>query len=212
MSDLTEEGLVGSKSQVFQYDAATGGLVRASIGQNGYNEDDDCPSPARQLEIVFPLPTATLLATPRHCSERCPAPANGAVFFSSPDALTPQALSDQTDFLGQLVPNIYEYRDGEVYLLSDGHNTSAANFSPGVYFAGSDASGDDAFFFTSDSLLASDGDTQQDLYDARVEGGLPAASTSPPGCTRGSVSRCFGRHAHVGATRGKRNRGCRSGF
>jgi hypothetical protein len=95
------------------------------------------------------------------------------VFFESPDALAPGALNDQLDSLVQMVPNIYEYRSGHVYLLSDGHDVSVASSNPSTYLAGSDPSGGDVLFFTSDSLIPGDDNTQQDLYDARVEGGFP---------------------------------------
>jgi hypothetical protein len=181
VTDVTKEGLSGSKPQVFQYDTTTGGLVRASIGQDGYNGNGVAPANGSEIRSRFPSSYGYSFGDSPTAVSSAQAPANGAVFFSSPDALTPQALDDQQDFLGQLVPNVYEYRAGQVYLISDGHDTSSVNSSPGVYLAGSDASGDDVFFFTSDSLLTGDGNTQQDLYEARVGGGL-TPSAFPPAC------------------------------
>jgi hypothetical protein len=176
-ADLTGEHVQGAKLQVFQYDAATDTLVRASIGQNGYNEDGRTPVAGSTI-VTYSYATTD---SPVSASSG-PAPADGAVFFSSPDALTPHALSDQPDLLEQLVPNVYEYRDGRVYLVSDGRDSSVVNSGPSVYLAGSDYSGDNVFFFTSDPLIAADGDTQQDLYDARVRGGFPTPSPVPT-CT-----------------------------
>ena len=182
MRDLLDEGLLGSVTQVFQYDSATSQLVRVSIGQNGYNQNGRAPAVGSAIVGHFPAAYAYSLGDSPTAVSGSQAPANGAVFFSSPDALTPLALSDQHDAVGNLVPNIYEYRAGQVYLLSDGRDTTTVEFSPSVYLAGSDASGGDVFFFTADSLLASDGDTQQDLYDARVGGGLRSLAPPALGC------------------------------
>lgn len=174
VADLTNEGVGGGKRQVFQYDAATGALVRASIGQDSYNDDGREPAVGSAIKNGTPASYRYASTNSPTLANASPAPANGAVFFESPDALTPQALSDQHDTSGRFVPNIYEYRAGHVYLLSDGHDVSFVNGVPSVYLAGSDPSGSDVFFFTSDSLIPGDGNTQQDLYDARVAGGFPA--------------------------------------
>lgn len=175
-ADVTDEGISNEgKRQVFQYDAATGTLVRASIGQDGYNDNGRKPAVGSDVTNRFPSSYRSGADSPTLASGS-QAPASGAVFFESPDALTPQALSDQRDFYGQLVPNIYEYRAGRVYLLTDGRDVSVVNGGPSVSLVGSDPGGD-VFFFTSDPLIPGDGNTQQDLYDARVGGGFPA---SPP--------------------------------
>jgi hypothetical protein len=182
VADLTDEGLSGGGRQVFRYDAATGDLVRASIGQDGYNGDNRAA--VAGSTIVNKLPAAY-----DYSVTDSPAAANGgqvaedgAVFFESPDGLTPQALNDQPNPLGGLAENVYEYRAGSVYLLSDGRDASTVATNPGVSLVGSDRSGGDVFFYTSDSLIQQDGDTQQDIYDARVEGGLTPFAT-PHGCT-----------------------------
>jgi hypothetical protein len=173
VADLTDEGVGGGKHQVFQYDAATGALVRASIGQDGYNNDGRKPAVGSAVKNGTPDSYRYASTNSPTLANASSAPANGAVFFESPDALTPQALSDQHDSFGRFVPNIYEYRAGHVYLLSDGHDVSFINGLSSVYLVGSDPSGSDVFFFTSDSLISSDGNTQQDLYDSRVAGGFP---------------------------------------
>ncbi len=181
VGDLLDEGLIGAKPQVFQYDATTGKVVRASIGQNGYNTNGVAPAIGSAIRNRLPSSYGYSFGDSPTAASGTQAPANGTVFFSSPDALTPQALHDESDFLGQPVPNIYEYRDGQIQLLSDGRDASAVDSGPGVVLVGSDASGADVFFFTADSLLPADGNTQQDLYDARVEGGL-VSSPSTAGC------------------------------
>jgi hypothetical protein len=92
--------------------------------------------------------------------------------FASEGALTSKVETEAG------VASVYEYHskgsidDGEVYLLSDGVNT--LNARPN----GLDASGQDAFFSTADSLLPQDVDSQYDIYDARVDGGFP--TPDPP--------------------------------
>ena len=172
VADLTDEDLGGGKSQVFQYDALTDTLVRASIGQDGYNDDDRTPVAGSAIAVDgFPAAYAYSVADSPAASDVMSAPESGVVFFQSPDALTSQALNDQPDALGHLVSNVYEYKAGSVYLLSDGHDTSVVDFEPGASLIGSDPSGDDVFFFTVSSLIPQDGDTQQDIYDGHVDGG-----------------------------------------
>jgi hypothetical protein len=177
--DLTDEGLATGKSQVFQYNAKTETLVRASIGEDGYGNNDRTPEIGSSLKNGFL--SAYSYANADSPTERAgiQAPGDGVVFFDSPDALTFGALDDQHDSLGQMVPNIYEYRAGRVYLLSDGHDVSAVNDTSGAELVGWDPSGDNVFFSTSDSLILSDTNTQQNLYDARVEGGFPTAIQAP---------------------------------
>ena len=179
-ADLTDESLSGEKSQVFQYDATTGGLVRASIGQGGYNANDTAPVAGSGIVL---LGTYDYVETDSPATVNgSQAAADGAVFFQSADALTPQALNDQLSSNGgSLVPNVYEYRAGSVYLLSDGRDTNAFGSSTFVQLVGSDPSGDDVFFTTADPLIASDSDTLPDIYDARVDGGLSALALSS-GC------------------------------
>ncbi len=180
--DLTHEGVIPGKDQVFAYDTQTRTLVRASIGQDDYNNNNRTPA---NDSVVDTRPSAANAYSNNDSPTQADgllAPQNGAVFFTSPDALTPQALNDRANTLGQLVPNIYEYRAGHVYLISDGRDDSTLHESPGVSLLGSDLNGDNVFFTTSDSLVSPDTNNQQDIYDARVEGGVIAATTLPA-CT-----------------------------
>ncbi len=172
-ADITDEGISSGKPQVFQYDAETGALARVSIGEEGYNDNGREPAVGSAISKRFPAAYPDDGTDSPTLAAGSQAPASGAVLFESPDALTPLALSDHRDVFGQLVPNVYEYRTGNVYLLSDGRDVSVVNGSPSVSLVGSDPSGDDVFFWTSDPLISADGNTQQDLYDARVEGGFP---------------------------------------
>src|ERR1700689_1314131 len=181
-ADLTNEGLAGNSQQVFQYDSVTGVLVRASIGQDGYNNDDRTPEEGSEILNGFRSGRSYAHVDSPPSANGVQAAEDGAVFFESAEALTPQALNDRVDSLGQPIPNVYEYHEGNVYLISDGRDTSTVDAGPGTYLAGSDPSGEDVFFFTSDPLVPQDGDTQQDLYDARVGGGSPPPA-APAACT-----------------------------
>jgi hypothetical protein len=95
------------------------------------------------------------------------------VFFTSAAPLTPVAVSGE--------PSLFEYREGNVYLISDGRDVSATGSVSSVRLYGIDPSGSDVFFTTADQLVPQAADTQQALYDAREEGGFPAPSLTP-GC------------------------------
>lgn len=78
----------------------------------------------------------------------------GRVFFDSADALVPQDTNG--------APDVYEYENGQVFLLSDGKNPEGASF------VNASENGDDAFFLTSAQLVPQDTDRLVDLYDARA--------------------------------------------
>src|SRR5262249_27571980 len=69
--------------------------------------------------------------------------------------------------------DLYEWEGGRIRLISTG--TSSAGSS----FAGASANGDDVYFLTRQSLVGQDTDDNVDLYDARVDGGLPSQNPSP---------------------------------
>jgi hypothetical protein len=182
VADLTHEGVQPTAAQVFQYDAQTGALVRASIGEHGDNDNDRAPTYAAALGqpaflAVFDRPGE---------DGQVLAPRNGAVFFQSPTALTPQALSDKVNAIGRPIENVYEYRAGHVYLISDGKDASSSAATSSVQLLGASASGEDVFFETADALIQQDTNTQLDIYDARAGGGFPtpvaAANCTGDGC------------------------------
>ncbi len=143
-------------AQAFEYDSQTGALVRVSVGQDGYNNDGNTN------EAPLDEPHSVLVAD------------DGTAFFESGDALTPQAIDN--DLVNSfLIQNVYEYRDGNVYLISDGHDTSGE-----VSLTSIDPSGANVFFQTASQLAPQDGDSEVDTYDARVDGGFPAPSSPPP--------------------------------
>ncbi len=110
------------------------------------------------------------------------------VFFQTQEALLPQDKDEQTD--------VYEWeREGSGGV--DGCTPSSASFSAGSggclymistgespdpsYFGDASADGSDVFFFTRQSLVGQDRDENDDLYDARILGGI--ATLNPPATT-----------------------------
>jgi hypothetical protein len=147
-------------SQAFEYDSLTGALTRVSVGQSGFNDDGNTSS-----ELA--APHGVVIAD------------DGAVFFESSDGLTPQALNGHVieldpNHIPILATNVYEYRAGNVYLISDGQDLNGAKL------LGIDESGENVFFTTFDQLLPQDGDTQRDTYDARIDGGFPRPVAPSP--------------------------------
>jgi hypothetical protein len=165
-SDLTPDDSSTVK-QVFEYDAEQETLVRVSVGENGFNDDGN--TEAYSARIVNPYYTYSENPMPGLTSVS----EGGGVVFESSDALTGEAV------LGY--PNVYEYRAGQVSLISDGQDRSYVNpEQASVRLLGEDPSGVDVFFRTADQLVPQDGDTQVDVYDARVDGGFAVAP--PPSC------------------------------
>jgi hypothetical protein len=168
-------------NQVFEYDAPTGELVRVSIGQDGYNDDGN--SDVATVSIVNDHTCA--ISGPMCDSGRQTASADGSyVFFTSTDGLTPQALNQQailkeTGRQTRYANNVYEYHDGNVYLISDGHDLSSLDHGSDVELLGTDESGADVLFTTADPLAPTDIDSDLDVYDARIDGGFPAPVVTP---------------------------------
>jgi hypothetical protein len=175
--------------QIFQYDAATGVLSRVSIG--------------RQSPGGYRCQTTGLIEAGYGCdgntgiAEDAPRPvqapgrslaADGTVVFSSELALTPGAVPGVTLLKsnGSLLAdqeNIYEYRQGQVYLISAAGEANPAHYqSPEQSrLLGIDEEGANIFFATTTSLLPQDTDTQSSWYDARADGGFPAPN-KPSAC------------------------------
>lgn len=73
---------------------------------------------------------------------------------------------------------------GCTYLLSTGKSSDPS------FFADADGAANNAFFYTSQRLVAQDRDQLIDIYDARVGGGLPSQMETPPErCSAGVACR-----------------------
>jgi hypothetical protein len=139
--------------EVFEYSAETGRLVCASCDPDG----------ARPLGSAFIGATldergSTPFHQPRSLSED-----GGRLFFSSPDPLA--------ESIGGSV-KLFEYEEGTIKLISGAEPGGEA------VFLDASASGNDVFFATRERLAPTDTDELLDVYDARVDGGLPAPSQS----------------------------------
>jgi hypothetical protein len=123
------------------------------------------------------------------------------VFFETPDKLVPADVNGDAGcptlfanaFGGEVsaCQDVYEWEaegsgschshaqdGGCLYLLSSGTGSAPSRLDD------ASASGDDVFIYTDDRFVPQDKDQLTDLYDVRVDGGLPAQHTSsPPPCT-----------------------------
>ena len=91
---------------------------------------------------------------------------SGQVFFNTVDRLLPGDTNG--------LSNVYEYENGQLYLLSNGSGTANS------YFSEASANGENVFLLTSELLTDTNGDIS--LFDARVNGGYPEPPTPPPPC------------------------------
>ncbi len=175
--------------QLFEYQALTGKVARVSVGQKsaagyecpatkaieaGYNCDGNTENsgyePLTQgfsgidaeefTKLISDTAQPEAPATDRAIAE------NGAVVFRSDLALTPQATPG--------APNAYEYREGQIYLVSPVLDEVYGFGNPMI-----DESGRDIFFSTLEGLVPQDTDGQASVYDSRSEGGFPAPPVAP---------------------------------
>ena len=181
-ANLLEEGLpegLAKVPQLFEYDAEggstkEGALTRLSIGQGGvYDRNGDVNTFHDAAQI--PVQSFTGVDLPTAAQSHLALSSDGStVFFTSAAPLTPAAVSG--------APNVFEYRASDVYMVSDGSDSSNTGIgTSSVTLLGTNATGTDVFFTTADSLVPQSGDTQQALYDAREQGGF-LAPTLTPGC------------------------------
>lgn len=159
----------GEAQQVFRYDAQTGELTRVSVGAE--------VAGATLASGAAQVPVSAGWRQPAAMSE------DGAyVVFQSADGLAPLALNDQPVSGGAgLAQNIYVYHDGTIALISDGQDATATEAgASSVKVLGTTASGGDIFFQTADRIAPQDTDTEQDVYDARIDGGFATQPAAVP--------------------------------
>jgi hypothetical protein len=172
VADLTADDTSEAVSQVFEYDAGTGELVRVSQGQDGFNENGNTnvdPATIRAPGFSGAAMNNTAAAELLAVSED-----GSYVVFESTDALTPAAAPGQHD--------AYEYHwtpgaglsSGAVSLLANGFGEYLTNEETEYRPAPSvSASGGDVLFSTPAQLVAQHTSTQLALYDARMNRVLP---------------------------------------
>ncbi len=142
--------------EVFEYSAEGGQLVCASCDPSGAPPLGSAFIGARLDERAN-----TPFHEPRSLSDD-----GSRLFFSSPDALAGVA--------GGSV-KVFEYEGGAIQLIS------GAEAGGEAVFLDASASGNDVFFATRERLAPTDTDELIDVYDARVNGGLPTSS-QPSSC------------------------------
>jgi Tol biopolymer transport system component len=152
-------------AELFEYSAVSGQVVRLCGCEGGEFRQQSSDSPTLNQDI-------STFQYSRGLSDD-----GDRVVIESYDPL----LSRDTD--GQ--PDVYEYEldgtgsctvaPGCLSLISTGTSEH------GSWFVDASASGEDVFFTTSQQLVSSDTDGAYDLYDARVDGGVPLP-TQPPEC------------------------------
>ena len=188
--DLTGSEDTSTVDQVFLYDTRTGAVARASLGQcpaatrgcapgARFNGNGNTTNSEDAASILAPGYAYGMKAT--EATSALSLSESGAVVFRSPEALTPLAVAGRENVYGYRPENIYEYREGNVSLISPVDETAPLHVGEGVRMLGTDESGDDVFFYTADSLVPQDTDSQASWYDARIGGGFPAP-VSPAGC------------------------------
>ncbi len=151
--------------QVFEYDAQNEVLVRVSHGQDGYGENGNSNTfratiHRQEFRTAGAAARFMGLSVSRDGSR---------VFFTTAAALTPHALEGFS--------SVYESHDGEVSLIAAGDDSAAET---ATNLVGTDESGQDVFFNTTDQLLPQDRDTSTDVYDARTDGGFPPPAPMAP--------------------------------
>jgi hypothetical protein len=143
------------QSEIYRYDADIGQLACVSCDPEGRSAQTS-PAFNNSSEVIVPEHEL------RNVSSQ------GQVFFQTTEALVPRDSNGQTD--------VYEYEDGTPHLISSGTGGYESVFLD----AGQD--GNDVFFGTTDSLVSWDIDQNFDVYDARVDGGLPEPPPGVIGC------------------------------
>jgi hypothetical protein len=202
-TDLRGTGDTSGVPQIFEYEAATGKVVRVSIGQRSaggfvcpststVEEGFDCDGNTSIGEDAPRLTEPALSAVAPDTKDEetvNSVAANGTVVFSSELPLAPGAVQGQRYYAGLALQatreNVYEYRGGQVYLISPGDEAESVQFQNGeeqTRLFGIDESGRDVFFASADELVPQDTDSQVSWYDAREDGGFPASAVRPD-CT-----------------------------
>jgi hypothetical protein len=147
--------------QIYLYDAGTGNLACVSCG----------PSQSRDSSLTVNFSGNFASSTPGGAPQwrTNSVLADGSVFFDSEDSLVPADLDQTRD--------VYRYREGQLHLFSGGDYPGPSRFR------NASPDGDDVFFSTPQSLLATDTDRDNiSIYDARVRGGFPLPAPPAPAC------------------------------
>jgi hypothetical protein len=189
-------------SALYRYSASDQALVCISCPPSGERTGWE-PSLG---SVSFPGPLAPALASVAMVQSRNLSAGGNRAFFETAEALVPTDTNGEAGCpgLGSLLTpaclDVYEWEapgsgsceeggegysplnEGCVYLISTGKSEFPS------FFADASESGGDAFFFTRQDLVGQDKDELQDVYDARVGGGLASQDPVVGACP--SVEAC----------------------
>ena len=162
--------------QVYRYDYETGGIVRVSVGHDGFADNGNAPG---FNAVIADYPAEEGGSPTTGDANRSISESGETIVFVTAeqlqDAATPAAANSciDTGVAGGPGCQVYVWHNDTVNLVSDGQDTAA------VVYAGMSATGSDIFFQTRTPLVGQDTDTLGDIYDARIDGGFPAPSPEP---------------------------------
>ena len=176
--------------QVYRYDFQTGKIIRVSLGHEGYANNGNTPG---FNAVIAPADNGTEAATPTvNYSSRSISESGGTIAFVSAAQLQstdvaggPNRSCEADDVAaGGSGCEVYVWHEcpegscvdsesGEVNMISDGRDPN------GVTYGGMSATGSDIVFQTRTQLVGQDTDSLGDIYDARVDGGIPAPKPEP---------------------------------
>jgi WD40-like Beta Propeller Repeat len=162
--------------QVYRYDYETGGIVRVSVGHDGFASDGNTPG---FNAVIAPNPADEAGSPAIGDVNRSISESGETIVFVTAEQLQDTATPATANscialgVAGGPGCQVYVWHNGAVNLLSDGQDTAA------VDYAGMSATGSDIFFQTRTQLVGQDTDSLGDIYDARVDGGFPAPPAEP---------------------------------
>jgi hypothetical protein len=173
----------GEKNEAYLYDASEGshGTICISCRRDG--------SPSVQVYNYSVLPRGQGLGNERRQPQFLIDPGGvPRIFFSSPDALAPNAVEGQN--------NIYEWVNDQVFRLAGAPAGTQVPAFGGYYstFAGASASGGDVYLSSPENLSWEDGDQRISMFDARIGAGSPppAPPAEPCAASREGPNSCQG--------------------
>jgi hypothetical protein len=154
---------------VYRYDARTGRIRRVSVGVEGHDHNGN---EAFDATIAAPRFREGKLKEQYDLEDRAISE-NGTVVFATAEPLSVDAVNG--------LQNLYAWHEaggeGSAGMISSG-SSATSDEKPVI-----DVSGRDVFFQTTAGLVPQDSDGLSDVYDARIEGGFPAAPVQAGGCS-----------------------------
>lgn len=153
-------------SDIYAYDAQSGTMERVSVGRDGFgdNGNSDADGAFMSGPAAAQLSPASATAQSRQVSGD-----GSRVVFSTTQALEPDDVNALSD--------VYEWRDGQVRMVSDGQDANGVGAGGGGFVMSED--GSTVAFSTWQRLLPDrDVDSAADVYVARTG---PDVDSPPPG-------------------------------